>query len=139
MSRDEVLARLRREMSSGDWRRLDPDERLSELESELRRLADQLDEARDSYFNTTDGDLLQALDELAATLSYIRSDAGRLFRGLTRLADEIRTELNRLDDEEPELHRTIELPGLDDQLDTPSSETESCNDPVQGDLFEDVA
>lgn len=140
MSRDEVLARLRREMAQGDWQRLDPDDRLAELESQLRTLADRLNDARDDYFETTDGDLLQALDELAATLSYIRSDAGRLFRGLTRLADEIRKELERLENEEPSVERTIQLPGLDEALESNSeSESRGCNAPVQGELFEDVA
>jgi chromosome segregation ATPase len=140
MSRDEVLARLRREMARGDWQRLDPDDRLAELETQLRTLADRLNDARDDYFETTDRDLLQALDHLAASLSYIRSDAGRLFRGLTRLADEIRTELKRLDDDEPSVERTIPLPGLDDELDSDSeNESRGRNAPVQGDLFEEVA
>lgn len=100
MTRDELLNHLRRELSNQAWSDLRPDTRLTELESELDALTERLGELRSEYNETTGEEQLRALDDLAASLSYLRIEIGHLFSDATRLANELRAALRQTRDEE---------------------------------------
>lgn len=112
MDRSELLDRLRRELSNRDWQGLRPDERLTELDAELTERVERLEQIAASFFDDSDRDIFRALDDLSAALSYFRSDLGRLFTDATRLNNELRAELRRLEADEGPRETTIELPGL---------------------------
>lgn len=100
MTRDELLNHLRRELSNQAWSDLRPDTRLAELESELDALTERLGELRSDYNETTGEEQLRALDDLAASLSYLRIEIGHLFSDATRLANELRAALRQTRDGE---------------------------------------
>lgn len=97
MTRDELLDKLRRELTSEEWNELRPDERLVAVEARIDALVEKVSELRREYDDTSAADLLGALDDLAASVSYLKSDVGQLFSDTTRLADEIRATLRRAD------------------------------------------
>lgn len=96
MTRDELLNHLRRELSNQAWSDLRPDTRLTELDSELDALTERLGGLRSEYNETTGEEQLRALDDLAASLSYLRIEIGHLFSDATRLANELRAALRQI-------------------------------------------
>lgn len=139
MTRDELLDLLRRELTTGEWAELRPDQRLAELESRLDSLAEKIADLRGAYDEAKGDDLLRALDDLAASASYLRSDVGQLFSETTRLADELRAAIRRGDEgERPE---QLALEGRDREPSEPTAESspESGDEekvPGQGSLFD---
>lgn len=130
MTRDELLDRLRRELTSGEWNDLRPDERLADVESRLDALVEEITALRQDYDEDSAVDLLRALDELAASSSYLRTDIGHLFSDATRLADELRAALRRA--ESGDQPSQIEL-GNPDSDPAPA---ESGGEPEQPGLFD---
>jgi len=135
MTRDELLDHLRRELDSDQWAELRPDARLAELESRVDTLIAKLEEIRTGYHDTTGEDLLEALDDLAAALSYFRSDLGHTFSETTRLTNELRDALRRVESDVDANQMHI---GLDDEpSDADQSASASDDDqPRQGALFD---
>jgi len=135
MTRDELLDHLRRELTSEQWSELRPDTRLAELESHVDALVEKLESIRTDYDETVGDDLLQALDDLAAALSYFRGDLGHAFSETTRLTNELRDALRRLNDDVGETQMRM---GLADGGEAKSDEDESASDePAQTTLFGD--
>lgn len=143
MTRDEWLDMLRRELSNRAWEELRPGERLAEVESRLDRLSEAFTDVRAEYDEASGEELLRALDDLAASASYLRSDVGQLFSQATRLASDLRSALRNSDDEAAAEQLVLE-PGeggesapADASPDETEASSESGGDVRQGSLFGD--
>ena len=135
MTRDELLDHLRRELTNRQWSELRPDARLAELESRVDTLVETLEEIRTSYDDTAGADLFKALDDLAAALSYFRSDLGHAFSETTRLTNELRNALRRLESDTPDTQMRIGL--ADGGSEETSDEDDASDEPTQTSLFGD--
>ena len=128
MTRDELLNHLRRQLSNRQWSSLQPDQRLNELEAQLNTLVERLESIRADYCDEVDADLFGALDDLAASLSYLRSDVGHFFSDATRLSNELRRALERLESDESVEQMYLEAPAEE-------SAEEATEEPEQARLF----
>jgi hypothetical protein len=135
MTRDELLDHLRRELDSKQWAELRPDTRLTEVEERVDTLVETLEEIRAAYDDTSGACLLDALDDLAAALSYFRTDLGHAFSETTRLTNELRTTLRRLESDTPDNQMTIGLAGEESEADEASAEDREDEWPSQTSLF----
>lgn len=136
MSRDELLDHLRRELTSDQWSELRPDTRLTEIESRVDTLVEKLEAVRGTYDDTCGEDLLKALDDLAAALSYFRSDLGHAFSETTRLTNELRDALRRIESDTPDSQMKIAL--ADEEPEAGESDDEETDGaPTQPSLFGD--
>ncbi len=131
MTRDELLDHLRRELTREQWSELRPDTRLAKLESRVDTLVEKLESIRTDYDETCGNDLLEALDGLAAALSYFRSDLGHAFSETTRLTNELRKALRRTRGDLPDPQMQIGLVDDSSEADQAPGEAE----PTQPSLF----